>query len=157
MEQNMAADTFPLNVALSVFSTLFDNVTNPGMNLLDRNYRVLWANKGMSIAARRPLAEMLGKPCYAAFLMRSEPCEPCMLKVVSETGQPYAGKRLVDLHDGTKNLTHVGAYPIFDSTGLQYVIEIITPSVKKEGQRRAYLDSDRRDEPLPVLLRYNCQ
>ena len=136
----MFADTFPLDAALNVFSRLFDNVSSPAINLLDRNYTVLWANRGMSIAVHRPLAKIVGRQCFKAFLGRSEPCEPCLLKIVSRTGRPYTGERLVDLYDGTKNYTRVTAFPVFDGTGLQYLFEIATPAASEE-QQKAYIDS----------------
>lgn len=70
----MGQASLSLNAALGVFKALLEDIANPAMNLLRKDYRVLWANKGMAIGVQRPLNEMTGRPCYQAFRRREEPC-----------------------------------------------------------------------------------
>jgi hypothetical protein len=41
----MEQGNFSLNIALGVFKALFEDIANPAMNLLGKDYSVLWANK----------------------------------------------------------------------------------------------------------------
>ncbi|MGD0235879.1 MAG: LuxR C-terminal-related transcriptional regulator [Syntrophorhabdales bacterium] len=137
--------SFPLNAALGVFRVLFEEITNTAMNLLNKDHTVLWANKGMARLVQRDLNEMTGKPCYQAFRRREEPCPTCLLKIVSETKQPYVVERWLDLPNQERQYAEVRAYPILDNRGfVQYLFEILTPTTgqKKDEERRAqYIES----------------
>ena len=141
----MGQGNFSLNIALGVFKALFEDIANPAMNLLRKDYIVLWANKGMAAAIQRPVNEMIGRPCYQAFRRREEPCEVCLLKIVSGTRQPYVVERTLDLPRNERQYGEVMAYPILDEDGLvQFVFEIITLLTgrkKDEERRRRYVES----------------
>jgi DNA-binding CsgD family transcriptional regulator len=136
---------FSLNSALVIFKALFDRVENPAMNLLDRSYNVLWANKGMASAVERPVGEVIGRQCYEAFRRREEPCEVCLLKIVSGTKQPYSVERTLDLPGKEKQYAEVKAYPILDHEGsVRYLFEILmllTEKKKDEERHKRYVES----------------
>jgi DNA-binding CsgD family transcriptional regulator len=136
---------FSLNTALGVFNALFEDIANPAMNLLRKDYSVLWVNKGMAAAVQRPVNEMIGRPCYQAFRRREDPCEVCLLRIVSDTKQPYAVERTLDLPRNERQYAEVMAYPILDDHGLvQFLFEIImllTGKRKDEERRRHYVES----------------
>jgi DNA-binding CsgD family transcriptional regulator len=144
-EVSMEQGHFSLNTALSVFRALFEDIENPAMNLLRKDYSVLWANRGMAAAVQRPVSEMIGRPCYQAFRRREEPCEVCLLRIVSATKQPYVAERTLDLPRNERQYGEVRAYPILDGDGLvQFLFEIITNLTgkkKDEGHRRRYVES----------------
>jgi DNA-binding CsgD family transcriptional regulator len=141
----MEQGNFSVNIALGVFKALFEEIANPAMNLLRKDYSVLWANKGMAVAVQRPVNEMIGRPCYQAFRRREEPCEVCLLKIVSDTKQPYVVERTLDLPRNERQYGEVTAYPILDEDGLvQFLFEIITLLTgrkKDEERRRRYIES----------------
>lgn len=136
---------FPLDAAISVFRVLFESITNPAMNLLDKDHTVVWANKGMAILVHRRLPDMIGKPCYQTFRRREEPCPFCLLKVVSESKQPYVVERWLDLPHRERQYAEVRAYPILDDAGrVQHLFEILNPTTgrkKDEEQSARYVES----------------
>jgi len=136
---------FSLDVALGVFKALFEDITNPAMYLLRKDYSVLWVNRGMTIAVQRPFKEMIGKPCYQALRRRVEPCDVCLLKIVSDTKQPYTAERTLDLPGKERQYAEITAYPILDDKRLvQFVFEICTPLTgkkKDEERRQRYVES----------------
>jgi DNA-binding CsgD family transcriptional regulator len=142
---SMGQGNFPVNSALSVFNALFEDIANPAMNLLRKDYTVLWANKGMAASVQKPVNEMIGRPCYQAFRRREEPCEVCLLKIVSGTKQPYVVERTLDLPGNERQYGEVMAYPILDDNGLvQFLFEIITlltGKKKDEERHRRYVES----------------
>jgi DNA-binding CsgD family transcriptional regulator len=136
--------SFPLEAAVGVFGLLFDDLASPAMNLLNRDYTVLWANRGMGEGVQRPLSEIIGKPCYQGFRRRQEPCEPCLFKIVSETKAPLVMERNLDLPKRERQYAEVRAYPVFDDGKVTYLFELITPLTgkkKDEDQRRRYVES----------------
>src|SRR5208337_966902 len=80
-----------------------------------------------------------------AFRRREEPCEVCLLKIVSRTKQPYVVERTLNLPLNERQYGEVMAYPILDGDGLvQFVFEIITlitGQKKDEERRRRYVES----------------
>lgn len=140
----MGVANFSLSVILTVLNDLFGSIRNPAMNLLAKDYTVLWANQGMAIGAQSPLDEMIGRQCYHAFRRREEPCDPCLLKIVSTTKQPFVGEGVLDIPGKERQFAEIRAYPILNHTGVQFLLEIVTPLTgrKKDQERhQRYVDS----------------
>lgn len=141
----MKQSNFSLSTALSVFNVLFDDIANLGMNLLRNDYTVLWANRGMAALVQRPVSEMIGRPCYQAFRGRDEPCEVCLLEIISSTRQPWVGERTGGLPGKERQYAEVRAYPILDSEGqvefLFEILSLLTKKKKEEERRKRYVGS----------------
>lgn len=140
----MAEHPFSLDATLIVFKALFDDIANPAMNFLARDYTVLWANRGMAMGVQRSVGEMIGKPCYHGFRRREEPCSPCLFEIVSETGRPFVGERVLDLPGREREYAEVRAYPVPDPLHVDFLFEIIIPltgTKKEQEQHRQYVGS----------------
>ncbi|HEY3275195.1 MAG TPA: LuxR C-terminal-related transcriptional regulator [Syntrophorhabdaceae bacterium] len=133
------------DASLDLFKAVFETAPDIAVNLLDKDYRVLWANEIMAKGVDRPLDEMIGKPCYEVWRRRSAPCPVCLLKIVSDTRKPCVMERWLDLPNQERRYAEVRAYPIFDARGLvKYVFEIIIPLTdRKKGEKesRRYIQS----------------
>jgi DNA-binding CsgD family transcriptional regulator len=136
---------FSVDAALRVFKALFDDIANPSMNLLGKDYEVLWANQGMATAVQRQASEMIGKPCYEMFRRLEEPCDVCLIKIVKGTKQPCVIERSLALPGRERVYAEVRAYPILDDRGsLQYLFEMLimlTEKKKNEERHRRYVES----------------
>lgn len=124
---------------LKIVNALFETVSDIAINLLSSDYTVIWANSGMVANVKRPINELIGKPCYEAFRRRNSPCPVCLLKIVSETKKPLVAERWLDLPDQERQHAEVRAYPIFDRHGsVQYLFEILTliTDKKKDDEKR---------------------
>lgn len=134
-----------LNTSFDLFKTVFENAPDIAVNILNKDYTVLWANKMMAGAVDRPLAEMIGKPCYEVWRRRSTPCPVCMLEIVCDTREPCIMERWLDLPNRERRYAEVKAYPIFDEDGsVKHVFEIliiITDRKKEDLRRRQYMES----------------
>jgi len=135
----------PVDISLDLFKAVFEKAPDIAVNLLNKDYRVLWVNRIMAILVERPLDEMIGKPCYEVWRRRDTPCPVCLLKIVSDTGKPCIMERWLDLPNKARRYAEVRAYPIFDEKGfVKYVFEIIIPLTdrkKDEKQRKRYIES----------------
>jgi DNA-binding CsgD family transcriptional regulator len=133
------------DTSFNLFKAVFETAPDIAVNLLNKDYRVLWANKIMAIGVQRSLDEMIGKPCYEVWRRRNTPCPVCLLKIVSDTGKPCVMERWLDLPNRERRYAEVRAYPIFDEHGfVKHVFEIIIQikdKKKNEEQRRKYIES----------------
>jgi DNA-binding NarL/FixJ family response regulator len=76
---------------------------------------------------------MIGKFCYEMFQRRSEPCVECPVRVVFDSGKPYAMERSVVMPDGSLKYGDVRVYPVFDNKGkVAYAIQIMIDITKRK-------------------------
>jgi DNA-binding CsgD family transcriptional regulator len=141
----MGETDLSFDTSLNLFKAVFETAPDIAVNLLNKDYRVLWANRIMAIGVQRHLDEMIGKPCYEVWRRRDTPCLVCLLQIVSDTKKPCVMERWLDLPNKERRYAEVRAYPIFDEHGLvKHVFEIIIPITDKkkdEAQRRRYIES----------------
>jgi len=131
------------DLPLGFLTEVFETASDIAMNLLDKDYTVLWANNLMALRVECPLNEMIGKRCYEAWGRRINPCLICPLKIVTETRKPFIGETWFDLPGKERRFGETRAYPVFDNQGfVKHIFEIIIPITdkkKKEEQRRKYI------------------
>jgi DNA-binding CsgD family transcriptional regulator len=144
-DRDMEQTSRLFDLSLNLFTAVFEKVPDIAVNLLNKDFRVLWANEIMAVKVGRSLDELIGRPCYSAFRWRETPCEPCLLKIVSETKKPLRMERWLDLPGQERRYAEVRAYPVFDGQGLvKHVFELLIPldqKKKDEEQRLRYVES----------------
>jgi len=131
-------------ISPDLYPILFRSIKDP-LNILDLNFRILWANEARAQIHQRSVPEMIGKFCYEMFQRRNEPCPECPVKAAFHTGKPSIMDRWVDLPNGSRKWGEVRAYPVFNKSGnIVYAIEIAVDITEKkfnaERQRR-YIES----------------
>ena len=135
----------PIDISLDLFKAVFETAPDIAVNLLDKDYTVLWANKIMAVNVSRPLDELIGKPCYQVFRRRDTPCPVCMLQIVSDTKRPCIMERWLDLPNRERRYAQVRAYPVFDEEGaVKHVFEILIPlnnEKRDERRHKRYVES----------------
>ncbi|RJQ40248.1 MAG: PAS domain S-box protein [Nitrospiraceae bacterium] len=116
-----------------------------GFIIIDRDFRIISANRAFANEVKMPVEDVIGKHCYKVSHHLSNPCyeegEDCAVKRVFETGEPHA---VVHTHfDAKGNHIYIEtkAYPLSrDESGkVMTVIEIlvdITEKRKLEEQLR---------------------
>ncbi len=116
------------DISLNLFTAVFERAGDIAVNLLNKDYTVLWANEVMAAQVQRPLDEMIGKPCYSAFRRRETPCPVCMLKIVSDTKQPCIMERWLDLPR-----TNLHNLPSITRSGDCIAAKYLLLSIKNKG------------------------
>lgn len=124
--------------------TILNSIKDP-FNIIDRKFRILWANQARARFHQRELKEMIGRPCYRMFQRRNEPCADCPARVVFETGRPCVMERSAVLPDGSVKWGDVRCYPVVGERGnVAYVIQImidITERKSGTARQQRYVDS----------------
>jgi hypothetical protein len=129
----MKRDNDTFGTSLNLFKAVFEKAPDIAVNLINKDYTVLWANKIMGIGVSRELDEIIGKPCYQVFRRNDRPCRVCVFQTVIRTKKPCVMERSLDLPDEERRYSEVRAYPIFDKDGaVKHVFEVCIPLDKKK-------------------------
>ncbi|MFH1147581.1 MAG: helix-turn-helix transcriptional regulator [Pseudomonadota bacterium] len=139
-------------------------ITEP-VDILDRNFRILWANAASAKMNSVAQEEMIGCFCYEIWGRRNMACENCLAMEAMSTGKPSIRQRCVNGPDGESKWLEIYAWPILNRGGeivtiLKYARDITFSRQMEETlhQRSYELEmKDRRlqevDTTLKVMLK----
>lgn len=139
------------------FKAFFMGISD-AVTVIDRDFRIVWANDRRAAADREfralsgkkerasapqyTLRDMVGRFCYERFRRRDKPCPQCPSLVAFRTGKPCVVERRIDLPNGLQRWGESRAYPVFGREGeVEYVIELsmeITDRKKEQEQEEKY-------------------
>jgi PAS domain S-box-containing protein len=92
-----------------------------GFIIVDRQYRILSANKAFCRSANLQEGQVLGRLCYEVAHHCDKPCfecgEECAVKHTFETGEPHEVSHTHVSDNGTKYHVEIKSYPITDASG----------------------------------------
>jgi PAS domain S-box-containing protein len=115
-----------------------------GFSVIERDYRIVIANRAFGCQSKMPVEDITGKHCYEISHRTDRPChesgEECPTKHTFDTGQPHTVIHTHRDRDGNPLYVEVRSYPMHDESGnVVSVIEVtndITEKRKLEDQLR---------------------
>lgn len=137
-------DTIAERKRAEEFITRIFESMGEGLAVLDRDYRILTANKAFSRIFAPPDADILGKGCREVLHRASPPCVEagslCPAQPAFETGRPHVGLHTYHDASGTPMYLEVKTYPMPDESGtVASVIQLymdMTEKLRLEEQLR---------------------
>lgn len=107
-----------------------------GVIVVDRDMRILSANRHYLKTVKKPLEAVRGTHCYENHHRSAVPCyergEICTVKAVFDTGRPQSAMHVHLEIDNNPAYVQTSAYPIFDSTGqVAAVVETMADITEK--------------------------
>lgn len=107
-----------------------------GVIVVDREYKILSANRAFCGFAGMPEDKVMGQPCYKMSHRIDSPCfeagEDCPVRRAFETGEPHTALHTHVNGDGATRHVETRAYPLADASGnVVSAIETITDVTEK--------------------------
>ncbi|MDA8098427.1 MAG: PAS domain S-box protein [Nitrospiraceae bacterium] len=92
-----------------------------GFIVVDRDYRIITANRAFGALTGVPAPETIGRHCYEVSHHSHSPCfdhgEECAVRRAFETGQPYAVVHTHQTPSGASLVSEIKAFPLRNETG----------------------------------------
>jgi PAS domain S-box-containing protein len=131
-------------------SPLLRSIRDP-LAVIDKDFRVLWANRARAAIHQLNRDDVIGKICYRVFFRRRAPCDDCAVRAVFGSGRSRIKEAWLDFPDGSRKWGEVRAYPVYADNqavdaALTIIIDITERKLKLERQQRyaEYLSSSLR-------------
>jgi len=110
-----------LRVSEEFVRNILDNV-DQGFLVIDRDFRIIAANKAYCVWSNADRDGVIGRHCYEVSHKTLRPCyeegEECALKSVFETGEPHTAMHKHQDADGNTLYVETKAFPLKDSSGI---------------------------------------
>ena len=112
---------------------------------LDKDLRVIWANKAMHESFNLAPGQLNKRHCYEALHNRSRACRICPAMKTLDTGEPH---EVIDFSSYKKNWV-LRSYPVWDEKGsLTGIVEIVTDITRRRKAEEALRQSEQKYREL---------
>jgi diguanylate cyclase (GGDEF)-like protein/PAS domain S-box-containing protein len=123
---------------------IFDSIQDPFI-VLDRDYRIVRANKEYASLRNIPIVDLLNEKCHKVIYEKDGVCENCVVEKTFRSSDPCAKDKLIQLEDGTDAWFDIYAYPIFDQEGnvshvIEYLRDVTNRKLAEKATKSAYLE-----------------
>ncbi len=128
------------NILKQFDSPILNSIRDP-LAVIDKNFRVLWANRARAAIHQLNRDEVIGRICYQVFFRRKAPCEDCVAQAVFRSGRSQIKEAWLDFPDGSRKWGEVRTYPVYGENRkvdavLTIIIDITEKKLKLERQKR---------------------
>ena len=128
------------NILKQFDSPILNSIRDP-LAVIDKNFRVLWANRARAAIHQLNRDDVIGRICYKVFFRRKAPCEDCPAQTVFRSGRSHIKEAWLDFPDGSRKWGEVRTYPVYGENrnvdaALTIIIDITEKKLKLERQKR---------------------
>jgi PAS domain S-box-containing protein len=128
------------NILKQFDSPILNSIRDP-LAVIDKNFRVLWANRARAAIHQLNRDEVIGRICYKVFFRRKAPCEDCVAQAVFRSGRSQIKEAWLDFPDGSRKWGEVRTYPVYGENrkvdgALTIIIDITEKKLKLARQKR---------------------
>lgn len=116
------------------------------INIVDKDFQIIFVNEAAANQARQPKAQLIGKKCYKELWRRNENCPNCVTEKTFETGLRQRSIDWETLSNGDKCCLERSTFPITDGSG-----EIICAvEIAKDITERKKLEDEREEQRMEL-------
>ena len=116
------------------------------INIVDKNFQIIFVNEAAVTQARKPKAQLIGKKCYKELWGHNDYCPGCVTGKTFETGLRQQSIDWETLSNGNRCCLERSTFPITDGNG-----EIICAvEMAKDITERKKLEEEREEQRLEL-------
>ncbi|MFQ6088085.1 MAG: ATP-binding protein [Candidatus Methanofastidiosia archaeon] len=141
------------------FETVYSNM-DEGLLVIDKDYRIMDANKSLSKSIGVERKDILGKFCYEVTHNLKEPCDLalCLKKETFKTGKPMTTIHTHYDTEGNEIFVEINASPIRDEKGNVFqVVEIWRDITERKKSEKEILEAKNTAEFLNDLMGHDIR
>ncbi|MFQ6137445.1 MAG: PAS domain S-box protein, partial [Candidatus Hydrothermarchaeales archaeon] len=128
--------------------TIISNI-GEGVQVIDRDYRIVWVNDPLLELSKRTKGELIGEHCYKVFHGFSDVCPECAVRETFETGKPSQISHSGVTGDGSTRYVELNSYPIKDSKGnIIQVVETVRDITERMKLEQKIKESEKKYRTL---------
>jgi len=118
MQSNSSHPVFPFNTDCPeiVYHAVLQGINDP-FNIVDRDFRIVWANEPKARLFRKNQNDLIGKFCFDVFQRRQEVCPHCPVKEAFSSGKTCVMETHLTVASGSRHPCEIRAYPVHDRHG----------------------------------------
>lgn len=122
---------------------IFDGISD-GIAIVDRDFRILAANRGAAAISARPVHELVGRRCYEEFFKRQGPCDGCPTAQAFGTGRVASAVLTQAAADAAPRHYSLTSYPLASGNAeVDQAVEYIR-DVTADRERERHLQSSEK-------------
>ncbi len=123
------------------------------INIVDKDFKIIFVNKVAAAQARQPKAQLIGKKCYEELWGRNENCPSCVTGKTFETGLRHQTIDWETLPNGDKCCLERSTFPITDGNGkiicaVEVAKNITERKILEEGREKQSMELGKRIREL---------
>ncbi len=126
-----------------------------GFIVIDRDYRILSANKAFYRGCKMPLENIIGEYCYACSHHTDKPCfeagEKCAVRETFDTGLPARAVHIHHDKEGKPSYYEVKSYPMKDISGNVVSAIEVTIDITEKTKLEEQLQHAQKMEAIGIL------
>ena len=125
-------------------NTIFESIQEPFI-IVDRDYRIVRANKEYSRLRNIPIIDLLDEKCHKVIHGKDDVCKNCLVEKTFRSSDPCSKDKLIPLEDGTEAWFDIYTYPISDQEGhishvIEYLQDITHRKRAEKATKNAYME-----------------
>jgi two-component system NtrC family sensor kinase len=129
----LIAATRKIEISKKELELVFDAIPEQ-VYIIDRNFKIIRANKSISVFRTLPIKELLGKRCYSLQWENDKFCNECPARITFDQGKPVYKKLITRINSESIHYFEISTFPVFNDSGKTVHVIVFTKDITDEKQ-----------------------
>lgn len=148
LEEKVKERTKDLQIIKDRLTTVTEGIEE-GIMLLDKDFKIIWANKKIMQTSGFKIGEVIDNYCYKVTHKRQKPCQPpydiCPITEVLKTQKPVTLNHTHFDKEGNEFYAEVSSYPLRNEKGeINQFVHVSRDVTERKRMEQALLESEQK-------------